>query len=1075
MSNPVILKMTASGDAIPKVQLLENSIESLGRKTKSVSTIMKGVLAAKFISQGVEAIKGGFAAMGREAGKYEDILKEIEGITQATSNSMKKMHTSIMDNSSATEHLGTKTAEAALNINKMGFNAEESAFVLEHSMNLATASIVDVSESARVALQTMKSFGLGLGDFEHIVNVIQSTVSGTSIDFLEYADAMKFVAPIATKMNTSIEETSALIGILGDVGLKGSIGGTALKNMFLNLLKPGETVEEMLGRMTGEGKGLIDILQAMTDEGMNINDFADTFNLRALSGALSISKLSDKTRELTDNLIEEKVTAKEVADVMRDSFIKQAEIMRNNLFNIGNEIMYVISTSDGFKDAFIEVNEILQDTRKWVMDNDELIIQWGKDLINLSSNVLKGVAVSLKFMLDNATALADILKVLVTLKMAKFGADLIVASGGLNKLGKAILASNPYLLGFASALTAITVAMDLYVEKVDKMVAKNDKLNQNNKENLQAQVNALREYSYILESYEKGVSDIKPKNLSYYGAGQTQAQAEKLKLIEAGNKIEAQFGLPSGFLDAVKDSATASKMSAHLIERYHELNAKNTDENTVAMDENTKAAEDLVSLLKSLNKGDKDKDSKTIDTGIQAWSEQFMKDLNAGINKRFLTFEESFVESGTGQLGLRTLSKTVNPADKSTTEYINQEGLDTIHFDLLGLGDHLMQMEVRDKLNLDTMTSNIDDLSGLFLELTNNIRLMRPTSNLPTGISTSSLVSPLTQVPFSGTSGTATEGGVVNFDVKLLPSMREIENMFREQEFAVNLKLAEFDQEKAEAFARELKLASDEMKFIDEQIEEAQKELDDLNEKSQLSLDTFAEAISTYGSIAMSVIEMIGDVYDAQFEREQAQFDKRFKDLNAEKQAAIAAHKDKANSIYLINREFAKKEADLKAQQEEADKAYRKRQKQAAIVTAIINTALAVTSAIANASSNAERIIMGILVGGLGAAQIGIIAAQNYRYGGEIDELGTMINGHGTGTSDSIPIMASAGEYMVKSKTVSALGGSRGVSRILDRELDRGSYTSNEGMTIYIENAWDNADKVRETYKEVYNERQRWY
>ena len=92
----------------------------------------------------------------------------------------------------------------------------------------------------------------------------------------------------------------------------------------------------------------------------------------------------------------------------------------------------------------------------------------------------------------------------------------------------------------------------------------------------------------------------------------------------------------------------------------------------------------------------------------------------------------------------------------------------------------------------------------------------------------------------------------------------------------------------------------------------------------------------------------------------------------------LSDEKERINAMKITQKEKEK----LLKQAEAANKDKAKKEKAIALNLAIINTALAITSAIANASSNTEKIIMGILIGAAGAVQIATIASQKMAGGG---------------------------------------------------------------------------------------------
>jgi len=77
-------------------------------------------------------------------------------------------------------------------------------------------------------------------------------------------EAMKYVAPVAKSLGVSIEETSAMLGLLHNVGIKGSMAGTTLRAMMSRLSAPtGEAAKALrtLGVQTTDAYGKMRPLQ----------------------------------------------------------------------------------------------------------------------------------------------------------------------------------------------------------------------------------------------------------------------------------------------------------------------------------------------------------------------------------------------------------------------------------------------------------------------------------------------------------------------------------------------------------------------------------------------------------------------------------------------------------------------------------------------------------------------------------------------------------------------------------------------------------------------------------------------
>ena len=61
-----------------------------------------------------------------------------------------------------------------------------------------------------------------------------------------FANSMKFVAPVAKSAGMSIEETSAMLAVLANAGIKGSQAGTSLRRIISEIGASGKPTAEAL-------------------------------------------------------------------------------------------------------------------------------------------------------------------------------------------------------------------------------------------------------------------------------------------------------------------------------------------------------------------------------------------------------------------------------------------------------------------------------------------------------------------------------------------------------------------------------------------------------------------------------------------------------------------------------------------------------------------------------------------------------------------------------------------------------------------------------------------------------------
>ena len=67
--------------------------------------------------------------------------------------------------------------------------------------------------------------------------------SSSALDINKFEIGMANVGPVTAEAGVSVEETTAMLGILVDRNVQASKAGTGLRNVFLTLSKEGKTLE----------------------------------------------------------------------------------------------------------------------------------------------------------------------------------------------------------------------------------------------------------------------------------------------------------------------------------------------------------------------------------------------------------------------------------------------------------------------------------------------------------------------------------------------------------------------------------------------------------------------------------------------------------------------------------------------------------------------------------------------------------------------------------------------------------------------------------------------------------------
>lgn len=141
---------------------------------------------------------------------------------------------------------------------RSGYKADDVLAATGSTVNLSLAAGVDIAEAADIITNMQSAFNLPTTQIQRVADVITKGFTSSNTGLTELGEAMKYAAPIAEAAGASIEDTTAMLGILADNGIKGSMAGTSVSAIFSRLQAPqGQAPAALneLGVKTRDSKG----------------------------------------------------------------------------------------------------------------------------------------------------------------------------------------------------------------------------------------------------------------------------------------------------------------------------------------------------------------------------------------------------------------------------------------------------------------------------------------------------------------------------------------------------------------------------------------------------------------------------------------------------------------------------------------------------------------------------------------------------------------------------------------------------------------------------------------------------
>lgn len=217
-----------------------NSISSLGDQMSklggAISTFSAPLLAA-----------GGVGL--KAAADFDTLLKQIEVFGNVAPEQMSKVSEFALKMGADTKFSSSDAAEALLGLLKAGQSLDEAMQSLPQVLNLAAAGNLSLASASGIVSSALAIFKLKATDAGRVSDALARAANASQADVGDLGQALANVGPIAAMFGLSVEDTSAILGVFANNGIKGAESGTQLKSMLLNLTRPTEDVKGAFERL----------------------------------------------------------------------------------------------------------------------------------------------------------------------------------------------------------------------------------------------------------------------------------------------------------------------------------------------------------------------------------------------------------------------------------------------------------------------------------------------------------------------------------------------------------------------------------------------------------------------------------------------------------------------------------------------------------------------------------------------------------------------------------------------------------------------------------------------------------
>lgn len=228
----------------------ERAMDRAGKKMQAVGKNLTMKVTAPIVGIGAVAVN--------TFQNFELQMAKVKAVSGATGEEFKALEADAKRLGASTVFSASQVAELQTEFAKLGFTAPDILKVTEATLALAQATDSDLARAAEVAGSTLRAFGLDTSETTRVTDVMAKSFSTSGLDMEKFAESMKYVAPISKAAGVSLEETTAMLGLLSNAGVSGSQAGTSLRRIIQDLGDGSEPLTEKLKKLSAQGITLAD-------------------------------------------------------------------------------------------------------------------------------------------------------------------------------------------------------------------------------------------------------------------------------------------------------------------------------------------------------------------------------------------------------------------------------------------------------------------------------------------------------------------------------------------------------------------------------------------------------------------------------------------------------------------------------------------------------------------------------------------------------------------------------------------------------------------------------------------------
>ena len=351
-----------------------------------------------------------------------------------------------------------------------GWSVEDSTTALMPVLKLSAATGADLATTSDLVTDSMANLGLGIGDLNHYLDVSATANNKSNQTAMQLQEAYLGVGGVLKNLNSPIEESAAVLGVLANRGTKGSEAGTALNAILVNMQKQSGDAYKAMSKLgvsmydsSGKARSIIDVFQEISDKTAGMTEENRNLMYQMIGGKSHLDSFAKIMQGFTTDTADGQ---KEVYSLV--NAFKDCDGALDKLYGIKTDTLEgsLATLNSAYDDMKISIGESIAPILKNSVENlTAKIPDIQNIIINSLEKIIPAASKVLDYVVDNADniilAIKNIAKAFVGFKIAsgtiKGINDIITLFKGLSQISSKVGLAKT-LSGVIGSLTGISTA-----------------------------------------------------------------------------------------------------------------------------------------------------------------------------------------------------------------------------------------------------------------------------------------------------------------------------------------------------------------------------------------------------------------------------------------------------------------------------------------------------------------------------------------------------------------------------------------------------------------------------------------